>query len=272
MARELRRRSRGVGGVGDGLPALPDGEPLLQRWFVIPMIALVLIGLGVMVWMVVVVLTRESLPVAERRPPGTEVITHDRGDAILNDTQDTEPGPACAERIELFGDPGARGMAARALEAVCFLLATGDFPQAAEGMERWKDANGQLRVAVFELTGVEASSRVEQVEALGELVEAGPGWTFGGLDRIVMELNPRFQFEPGFRAAPMIIAELTHIAGDWPGQAVDAPGQLAALRAQRDACRALNLVEDPPRGCLDAELLVDAPDAIQQLVDAGYRP
>jgi hypothetical protein len=245
------------GGVGDGLPSLPDGEPLLQRWFVIPMLVLVVVGIGVSVWMFSTLLTKEEITVAERRPPGTAEVTHERGRAVLNDTTETEPGPDCAERLELFGDAGGRGTVRAAMQATCSLLATGDFPAAQRGLANLVEAGGQLRVAIFELTGVESSSRVEPIAD-------------SDAQRIAVELNPRFQFEEGFRAAPMIIHELTHLAGTWPGEPVTAEQELEAMQAQHDACEAITFGSEPPRGCLDAELLVDDPGAIEQLVDAGY--
>ncbi len=251
-------RGRSPGGVGDGLPSMPDGEPLLQRWFVIPMVLLVVAGIGVSIWMFATLLAKEEIPVAERRPPGTAEVTHERGRAVLNDTQDTEPGPDCAERVELFGDAGARSTVREAMRATCGLLGTGDFPEAEEGLEAFIEAGGQLRVAIFELTGVESSARVETIAD-------------SDAQRLVIELNPRFQFEAGFRAAPMIIHELTHIAHAWPGDPVPAEGELEAMQAQHRACEALTFREEPPRGCLDAALLTEDPDAIEELVDAGYR-
>lgn len=252
MARRDRMRVS-PGGVGDGLPSMPDGEPLLQRWFVIPMLVLVVAGIGVTIWMFSALLVKDAITVAERRPPGTAEITHDRGQAVLNDTLETEPGPGCASAIELFGDRGGRDTVRAAMSATCQLLQSGDFPLAEEGLRRFAEAGGQLRVAVFELTGVESSARVER-------------------QQLVIELNPRFQFERGFRAAPMLIHELTHIGASWPGEAVSAEAELEAMRAQHLACERLSLGDEPPRGCLDAALLVDDPDAIQQLLDAGYRP
>ncbi len=73
---------RSPGGVGDGLPALPDGEPVLARWFVVAMLVLGLVAVG----MTVFALTRraappaEVFPAAERRTPGTAEVTHDRGE------------------------------------------------------------------------------------------------------------------------------------------------------------------------------------------------
>lgn len=255
MARDAS--TRGIGGVDDDLPSLPDGEPLLQRWFVIPMLVLVVIGIGVSIWMFSALLGREEITVAERRPPGTAKVTHERGQAVLNDTEETGPGPGCAEAIELFGDRGGRDTASAAMSATCQMLQSGDFREAGAGLQRWIEGNGQLRIAVFELTGVESSARVE---AMAD----------SDAERIVIELNPRFQFERGFRAAPMLIHELTHLGQSWPGTAVDAEAELAAMRAQQQACEVLTFRDDPPRGCLDADLLAEEPDAIEQLVEAGY--
>lgn len=245
---------------------MPDGEPLLQRWFVIPMLLLVVVGIGVSIWMAVTVLGSERIPVAERRPPGTAEVTHERGDAVLNETTETEPGPGCASDIELFGDPGARGTGRAALQATCQVLRSNEFSLAQVGLSRWAEADGQLRVAVFEVTGLESSMRVERrSEQSGESVTDGTG------ERIVLELNPRFQFEEARRAAPMVVHELVHLATSWPGDPVTAEAELEAMRYQHQACVDLGLMDDdPPRGCLDAELLTTAPDAIQQLVDAGY--
>lgn len=256
MARDLT--SPGPGGVDDGLPSLSDGEPLLQRWFVIPMLVLVVVGVGVSLWMFSTLLGREEITVAERRPPGTAEVTHERGQAVLNDTEETEPGPGCAERIELFGDRGGRDTVSAAMSATCQLLQSGEFPDAEAGLRRWIERNGQLRIAVFELTGVESSARVE-------------GMDDSDADRVVIELNPRFQFERGFRAAPMLVHELTHLGQDWPGAPVDAEAELAAMRAQLQACDRLTFRDEPPRGCLDARLLIEDPAANEQLVDAGYR-
>lgn len=266
MAR--RTRTSGWLGLGRYAPSMPDGEPLLQRWFVIPMVVLVVVGIGVSTWMAVTVLGGERITVAERRPPGTAQVTHERGQAVLNETTETEPGPGCATDIELFGDRGARGTGRAALEATCRLLRSNEFSLAQVGLSRWIEADGQLRIAVFELTGVESSMRVEAGDTPGEATE---GADAAG-ERIVLELNPRFQFEPGRRAAPMVVHELVHLATSWPGEPVTAEAEFEAMRYQYQACRDLGLMEqDPPRGCLDAELLTDAPDGVQQLVDAGYR-
>lgn len=239
------------GGVGDGLPSLPSGEPILARWFVLLMIPLVIAAIVVTVWMFAS-FGREPLTAAERRPPGDAEVTHDRGAAVLNEITDTEPGPGCAEDITLFGDAGARATVGRAMGAVCQLLASGRFPEARQGLDAWIAADGLLRIAVFEVTGLESSARVED-------------------DRVVIELNPRFQFEDATRGAPFILHELTHLAQGWPGAPVDAEAELAAQVATAQACDRLAFRTNPPLGCVDARELADADDAIEQLHDAGYR-
>lgn len=239
------------GGVGDGLPALPDGEPVLARWFVLSMLALTVLALGITAWAFLAFGGRVELTAAERRPPGTAEVTHERGTAVLNEVTDVEDATGCAAGIELFGDPGARATTARALSATCQLLASGGFPRAEAGLQAWKDRDGLLRVATFEFTGTESSARVED-------------------DRVVVELSPRFQFDNATRAAPFVLHELTHLAGDWPGRVVTAEEEVAATKVVQEACDGLSMGADPPLGCIDADTILDLEDPVQAFVDAGY--
>jgi hypothetical protein len=132
------------------------------------------------------------------------------------------------------------------------LLASGEFEAAAAGLEEWVDRDGVLRVAVFERTGTESSARVED-------------------GRVVVELSPRYQVEDATRAAPFLIHELVHLAGDWPGEPVDVADELAATEATALACDRLAFRDQPPLGCVDAQTLADDPDAAEQFRDAGYR-
>ena len=231
---------------------MPDGEPLLARWFAVLMVVLVPIGLAVSVW-AFLSFDREELTAAERRPPGTAEVTHERGTAVLNETTDTEPGPACAADVEVFGDDGARAAGVRALGAVCTLLGRGGFEAAEEGLARWAEQGGRLRFAVFEVTGLDSSARAED-------------------GRLVIELNAKFQFDDATLAAPFIVHELTHLADGWPGAPVTDAAELRALEAQARACQRLVIRDDPPRGCADAQEVLDDADPLSLLEDAGYRP
>jgi hypothetical protein len=244
---------RSPGGVGDGLPSLPTGEPVLHRWFVLAMIPLVLVGVVVTVWAFSSIRGIE-LPPAERRPPGTADVTHERGAAALAEDTTVEDGPECAEGVELVGDPGGRAAGRRALSALCLQLSRLDDPVVSDGLDAWEAADGVLRFAVFEVNGLDSSARVED-------------------GRVVVELNNKFQFlEPGsFLAVPSLVHELRHLgSGAWPGAPVTAADELEALRAQAASCDLLVLRRDPPRGCGDAEELLADPDPLGAIVRAGY--
>jgi hypothetical protein len=238
------------GGVGDGLPALPSGEPVLHRWFVLAMIVLVVAALVVTVWAFMAG-RRDPLSAAERRPVGTSEVTHERGQAALADSTDADRGPGCAVGIDVVGDEGGRAAGRRALAAVCHLLESDDVEVARVGLRNWIQSDGVLRVAVFELTGLDSSARVED-------------------GRVVIEINAKFQFEDAARAAPVVLHELVHLGQSWPGSPVGAEDELAAITVQAAACDELGIREDPPRGCLDSNELLGAVDPLRQLLDAGY--
>lgn len=238
--------------VYEGQPSTPDGDPLLARWFVLAMAVLVVAAVAVTVWAFVEFGGREESTPADRRPPGTAQVTHERGDAVLNEVEETEAAAGCAQGITLFGDAGARATTRRALSAACQLLSSDQFPDAAAGLQAWKARDGLLRVATFELTGTESSARVED-------------------GAVVLELSPRFQFDDATRAAPFILHELVHLgSGTWPGAPVTAEQELAATAVTDRACERLSLGEDPPLGCVDAADLLDDVDPLRSLLEAGY--
>lgn len=235
----------------DGLPTLPTGEPVLHRWFVIAMLVLAPLAVATTIWAMVGV-DRTDLTAAQRRPPGDGAVTIERGDATLSETQEVEPGPDCAQAIRLVGDSGSRAAARRAMVVTCELIATGDFSDARSGLIDWIASDGRLRIATFELSGVESSARVED-------------------RRIVIELNAAFQFDDALRAAPELVHQLNLVASaEWPGGPVTAETALDAARAQVAACRRLELGDQPPRGCTDADELLAADDPLKDLVEAGY--
>jgi hypothetical protein len=238
--------------VGDGRPALPSGEPVLARWFAIALVVLLPIGLAVSVW-ALTSFDRDALGPAERRPPGTATVSHERGTAALNATTVAEPGPACATGIDVIGDDGARAAGRRALGAVCTLLGRGGLDAAATGLQRLAAADGVVRFAVFEVTGLDSSTRVED-------------------GRPVIELNAKYQFDDASLAAPALVHELVHLAEGFPGEPVSDAGELRAMRAQSRVCAALVLDDDPPRACNDATELLASDDPLSRLGDAGYRP
>jgi hypothetical protein len=236
----------------DGLPTLPTGEPVLQRWFVLALIVLGVVAIAVTVWGLASI-DREPLSAAERRPAGGPEVTIERGEAMLADTQEASPGPDCAQAIRLVGDPGSQAAARVAMSGACELIATGEFPRAREGLVEWIAADGIMRIATFELSGVESSTRVLE-------------------GRMILELNAKFQFEDAVTGSPAVIHQLELIADPaWPGEPVAASTELEAARSQHEACRRLDFPDEPPRGCLDVEELLAEPDPIGALLEVGFR-
>lgn len=249
---------RSPGGVGDGLPAMPDGEPLLARWFVLAMLLLSVAAVG----MTVFALTQrsappaEAFPAAERRNPGTAEVTHDRGQVVLAEDDTVSTPVTCAPDVRLVGDEGGRATLRRAFGVLCQQLAEdtdGSLAQVAAGLAELDAAAGITRVAQAAATGIDSSARIEQ-----------------GIP--VIELAPKFQFENARVAAPFLAHELFHLGSeDWPGAPVDAAAELAAMRVQDEVCRALREpASERPRGCRDAAELLAADDPPQELRDAGF--
>jgi hypothetical protein len=236
----------------DGLPTLPTGEPVLARWFVITMLLLVPVAIAVSVvaWRAT---DREPPTAIERRSVGTATVTHDRGDARFPETEGSEAGPSCAERVMLTGDRSAISAARRALSATCQLIAAGDLPLARAGLEEWLAADPRMRVGTFEASGVDASARLED----------------GG---IVLELNARYLFEDATRAAPVVVQQLGLLGQpDWPGSVVSAQAEAATLAEQLRACGRLSLPDGVPRPCRDAAELLALDDLVDRLIAVGFR-
>lgn len=243
------------GGVGDGLPSLPSGEPVLARWFVLAMIALTVAAL---VATVVAFLSfgRDRISPAERRPLGTTEVTHDRGGAVLNDPALSQTlelvDSACPDGIRLYGDASGRATGSVALNATCQLLDRGGWTEAETGLSFFASEGGIVRVGVFERTGVDSSLLFE-----------------GGVP--VLELNAKFQRETAVEAVPSVVHELTHLGTTgFPTTPVDLDEELVSTRAQLRACDAIPWSDEEPRSCLDARELLDG-DAEGLLRDAGYR-
>ena len=236
----------------DGLPTLATGEPVLHRWFVLAMLALVPVALGVTVWAWTSA-DRTPAPAVERRLIGTATVTIDRGAAVLPTEATAEDGPSCAAAVRVVGDDAARAAGRRALAATCTLLRAGDLPAAAAGLTEWTAGPATLRLVTFERAGVDASVRIED------------GVT-------VMELNARYAFEDAARAAPAVVHQLGLVADPaWPGAVVGAGAELTATQETATACDRLSFPEGPPRSCRDAAEVLAAPDPYATLVAAGFR-
>lgn len=241
---------------GDGLPTAADGSPLLQRWFLLIMIPLVLAGLVVIGFALVSALRPVEFSPAERRPRGGPSETHDTAGRLTGETVEAETATGCADGVLIEGDLGARSAGRRALSAACQLLASGDFPSARNGMESWVAARGGtpvLRFAVFARTGLDSTVLIEG-------------------DRIVIELGNKFIFDDAAEAAPTLVHELAHLGQGWPSVSLTAADELAAMREQQLACSRIAVRQDPPRTCLDSDELFELDNPLDALVDAGWPP
>jgi hypothetical protein len=236
---------------------MPDGEPLLARWFVVSMLVLSLVAVGLTVF----ALTRraappaEVFPAAERRNPGTAEVTHDRGQIVIaQDTTVSQP-VTCAPQVRLVGDEGGRATLRRAFGVLCAQLEADDgaLAQVAAGLAELDDRGGIARIAQAAATGMDSSARIED-----------------GVP--VVELAPKFQFENARVAAPFLAHELFHLGGEtWPGSPVTASDEAAAMQVQLIVCSALRVTDDElPRGCRDAEELLGDDDPVGALLEAGF--
>lgn len=249
---------RSPGGVGDGLPALPDGEPLLARWFVLAMLGLSVVAVGLTVFALAqrAEPPAEAFPAAERRNPGTAEVTHERGQILIaEDTSESQP-VTCASNVRLVGDEGGRATLRRAFGVLCSQLngdESGALDQVASGLAELDAAGGIARIAQAAATGIDSSARIED-----------------GVP--VIEIAPKFQFENARVAAPFLAHELFHLASEtWPGAPVTAAEEAAAMQVQRTVCEALLIpAEDRPRGCNDAIELLEDDDPVGALVEAGF--
>lgn len=235
----------------DGKPTLPTGEPVLHRWFVLAMLLLVPAAIGVTIWAATATVGRQTLTAAERRPPGGSEVTIERGQAQLSPTDDVEQGPACFQGGQISGDEGSRAAARVAMEGACDLIAGGGYDLALDGLRAWARSGGRVRVAAFQMSGVESSARLED-------------------GRLVIELNAAFQFEDATAAAPALLHQLVLLGTPgFPGAPIPAARELEAARLQQQAC------DDIPddlrsRGCVDVEELLAADDPLGDLVAAGW--
>lgn len=238
------------GGLG-GRPTLPTGEPVMARWFTILLLVVVPVGLAITVW-AVLSFSREPVEPGARRPPGDTTQTHERGQAALAESQAVVEFDGCVAGIRMVGDEGGIATVRRALEATCQLAEGPTGAVFERGLTAFAAAGGVVRVAVFELTGVDSTTRIE-----------GSG--------LVIELNAKFQFDDAVRATPALVHELLHVANGFPGtRPVDAAEELEALRAQLLACGRLVFGGAEPRTCADAREVLDSPDPLRALAEAGY--
>lgn len=195
----------------------------------------------------------ETVALQERRPPPRAPFAHDPVRVF----------PAPLPDIDIpFDPPCARVTGARPLGGVSFVrrvteslaqictLRGGSIPpEVARAIDGFDGAT--IRIAEFSRTGIE--STVDFSERT-----------------IWVNLKLTRRTSPTSHLTPVLLHEAWHLAN--ASERVTAQQELAARRAEHEACRQFIPSDDRPRWCEDARDLVSMPeaDAIALLAAAGY--
>jgi hypothetical protein len=212
-----------------------------------------IVALAAGVWLLLDPLSLATTPVEERRPPPGSGYTHDLGSVAPAPTPSAPPSvpPPCdafaATRLAMSGDGVLRMR--EALDRLCRLSGGGVSEELAIAIEGLGDAT--IRFAQFEISAPESTTSLA--------------------DRTIW-LNLRFarRGTPIEDLLPPLLHEGFHL-----GSGVLEPTaaqELAARRAEVDACRQLITRSKWPRWCDDADALTSLPEseAIRLLRAAGF--
>lgn len=242
--------ARKVDSPRDPWAAAPTGElsdPLLPRWFVLLAVVLVPVALVTAV-LAFFAFSPDELPVAERRPPPGDELTHDVGQFQVGEADPVPYDAACPalDGVRIAGTPDDLDLLRRALAGLC----NTDLPaDAVTALAGFAAEGGVIRFVLFEATGVDSAADLD-----------------GDPPRIL--LNVRFsQMGRPRWIAPVIAHDAMMLAGD-PQQAETA---LRAREVEAAVCERLLGTEDASRGCEDAYALLALPDPLDALRAVGYR-
>jgi hypothetical protein len=201
---------------------------------------------------------RSATPLGAGRSPPAGQYSHDVGDARIPALEEANRArlvrrhPTCPRLtgVTLVGTQGEVDLLAAAADQVCGLRTTAPIDRARQALDR----GATVVFAEFRLSGNESTSRF-------------------GADGPVVLVNGKFSKGPPERVAVLLVHEGTHLAAGGPP---DAAAELAADRAQDDACRRLFAAPGglgPNRSCLEAASLLAAGEAraLDALRAVGYR-
>jgi hypothetical protein len=201
--------------------------------------------------------TPASLPAGAGRSPPAAGLTHGVGDYRVPALAPGAAGrvvrlrPDCARLagLTVVGTPGEAALLRAAVERLCAFRSTAPIERARQALERRR---AEVAFAEFQLTGNESTTRL------------GPG-------RPLVLVNGKFA-TTGLpeRIGVLLVHEGTLLAAGRPPTAGD---ELAAVKAELDACQRLPAGASPNRGCADAARLLAGDDAgaLRALRAAGYR-
>lgn len=200
-----------------------------------------------------------DVPLGARRPAPAGRLSHDTGDYRVpaldpaNRARVVRRHPACARLagVTLAGTPGEVLLLEQAADRTCGLRSTEGVQRARNGLSR---AAATVAFAEFQVTGNESATQF-------------------GPDGPLVLVNGKFSQTHSLpeRIATLLVHEGIHVADGGPPSAA---AELAADRAQLDACR--RLLPDPDEwnvSCRDgaALLALDEAGALDELRRAGYR-
>jgi hypothetical protein len=202
---------------------------------------------------------RPAVPLGADRSPPSGQYSHGVGEARVpaleeaNRARVTRRHPDCPRLggLTLVGTPGEVDLLAAAADRVCGLRTTEPIDRARRALDR---ARATVAFAEFRASGNESTTR---------FAPDGP----------TVLVNGKFSAGPAERVAVLLVHEGAQVAAGGP---VDAAGELAAVRAQADACQRLFTGGGglgPNRSCLAAADLLAAGEAraLAALRAAGYR-
>lgn len=247
MRRPARRARDGGTDPWAKAPVGELSEQLLPRWFVVLGLALVPVAI-IVAAVAFLSLSPDEIPLAERRPPPADDLTHDVGQYRLGEAGPVAYDATCSELdgVRVAGTELDQARLRQGLAAICVAARP---PEASAALAAFTAADGVVRFAVFEATGVDAA-----------VLDAG------GPPQLL--LNARFlQVELPRVIAPLIVAQ----AVTWAGDPAEAETALAARAAELATCQAVLTPDERTRACDDAEELVNLDDPLAALRAAGYR-
>lgn len=221
-------------------------EPLLPRWFVLLAIAAVLAA-AITGVVALVGFGPDEVAVEARRPPPAGALTHDVGGFRVGDAEPEAYEAPCAALVgvRVAGSASDRTLLRQAIAALCNTPLPAD---AEAALASFATAEGTVRFAVFEATGVDSAG--EDAAPPRILVNA----------RFVQIARPRW-------IAPLVAHDAVVLAGD-PGSAETA---LRAREVEAEVCRTLLGTEESGRSCADADAVLALPDPLAALRAVGYR-
>jgi hypothetical protein len=202
---------------------------------------------------------RSAAPLGAGRSAPNGQFSHDVGEARVpaleeaNRARVTRRHATCPRLagLTLVGTSGEVDLLAEAADRVCGLRTTEPIDRARRALDR---DHATVVFAEFRASGNESTTR---------FAPGGP----------TVLVNGKFSRGPAERVAVLLVHEGAHLAAGGPP---DAAGELAAVRAQADACQRLFPAQGrlgPNRSCLDAAVLLAAGEtrALAALRAEGYR-